>query len=206
MENDIAVVITGGREATGRLFATIEQIDDALAARPSLLPGWSIAHVLTHLARNADSFVRVLAGAAEGLEVRQYPGGSAERTRDIEQGAKRQASEILDDVRDSARRLDAAWIDTPLVVWQRQGLRGDGSPLPCRFLPMSRWREVEVHHADLGLGYGVSDWPAEFVSADLPFALDRLPERIEDPRQRAALLAWVYGRVAEPGEVVLRPF
>jgi len=206
MEDDIAVAIAGSREATGRLFATIEQIDDALAARPSLLPGWSIAHVLTHLARNADSFVRVLAGAAEGLEVRQYPGGSAERNRDIEQGAKRPALEILDDVRDSTMRLDAAWIDMPPVVWQRQGLRGDGSPLPCRLLPMSRWREVEVHHVDLGLGYGVSDWPAEFVSADLPLALDRLPERIEDPRQRAALLAWVYGRAAEPGEVVLQPF
>ena len=26
-----------------------------------------------------------------------------------------------------------------------------------------RWREVEVHRADLGLGYDRSDWPAEYV-------------------------------------------
>jgi maleylpyruvate isomerase len=29
-----------------------------------------------------------------------------------------------------------------------------------------RWTEVEVHHADLGLGYGPGDWPPELL-ADL---------------------------------------
>ena len=63
--------------------------------------------------------------------------------------------------------------EVPAVVWHRHGLRTDGSVLPCRILPLPCRREVEVHHVDLGLGYQISDWPAEFVSADLPHALDR---------------------------------
>jgi maleylpyruvate isomerase len=205
IEDEIESAIAGSREATGKLFDTLEQIDDSVMARPSLLPAWSVAHVLTHLARNADSFVRVLTGAAEGREVRQYPSGIA-RNQDIEEGATRSAAEIVEDLRASAVRLDATWSALAEEVWQRQGLRSDGSPLPCRLLPIGRWREVEVHHSDLGLRYSVADWPAEFVNLDLPVALSRLPERIEDPAQRASLLAWIYGRATEPGGLVLRPF
>jgi maleylpyruvate isomerase len=206
VDSDVALLIAGSREATGRLFPTLDGIDDQVAARPSLLPGWSVGHVLTHLARNADSFARILEGAAEGLELRQYAGGDVGRNQDIEQGAKRTAAELVEDVRSSAMSLEALWTDIPPVVWQRQGMRNNGAPLPCRLLPLARWREVEVHHVDLGLCYGVSDWPAEFVSLDLPHALERVPERIEDPSQRAALLAWVYGRADGLPEVVLRPF
>ena len=71
---------------------------------------------------------------------------------------------------------------------------------------VSRWREVEVHHVDLGLGYGLSDWSEDFVSSDLPLALDRLPGRVEDPSQKTALLAWIYGRAGLPSGIELRPF
>jgi maleylpyruvate isomerase len=206
MTDALAAEIAGSRGATERLFATLAWIDDSVATQPSLLPGWSVGHVLTHLARNADSFVRVLEAAAEGSEARQYPGGVAGRNLDIEEGAKRPAAEIVDDVRASAARLDAAWTQAPPVAWQGEGLRNDGSPLLCRMLPMSRWREVEVHHVDLVLGYSVSDWPAEFVNADLPLALDQLPGMVDDASQRATLLAWVYGRASEPLGIVLRPF
>lgn len=206
IEEEIELAISGSREATGRLFATLEQIDDSVAIRPSLLPGWSVAHVLTHLARNADSFVRVLTAAAEGREARQYPAGSAGRNQDIEDGSKRPAAEIIDDVRASSVRLDATWSDLGDDVWQRHGLRIDGSPLPCRVLPAGRWRELELHHLDLGLGYAISDWPGEFVKADLPLALARVPERIEEPEQQAALLAWIYGRLPNTEGVVLKAF
>ncbi len=206
MSDDVAVTIGGCREATGRLLTALEVIDDQVCARPSLLPGWSVGHVLTHLARNADSFVRILRGAAEGTEARQYEGGDAERSRGVEEGAGRGAAAIVDDLRSSSARLDAAWDEAPPVVWERNGLRNDGSPFPCRTLPVSRWREVEVHHVDLGLGYKISDWPEEFVTSDLPHALDRLPRMIADASQRLALLAWVYGRADRPAEIDLRSF
>jgi maleylpyruvate isomerase len=204
--DEIARDIAGCREATGRLLAGLEVVDDLVAARASLLPGWSVGHVLTHLARNADSFVRILRGAAEGEELAQYAGGAPGREQDIEQGARRPAGEIVDDCRASAASLDEAWDQAPAVVWERSGRRMDGGALACRSLPASRWREVEVHHVDLGLGYLYSDWPEGFVSADLPFALERLPGRIASPAQRAEFLAWVYGRTGKPADIELRSF
>jgi len=203
---DIERAIAGSCAATARLLAALEAVDGLDVTRESRLPDWTVGHVLTHLARNADSFAWILRSASEGKVVAQYPDGAAGRGRDIAEGALRPADMIVKDLRDSAARLEATWLDLPEVVWLRGGLRTDGSPLPCRLLPVSRWREVEVHHADLGLGYGVSDWPEDFVDFDLPYALDRLPTMIEDASQKTALLAWVYGRAGLPSEIELGPF
>ena len=203
---EIQAAIEGARAATARLFTTLEAIEDLDVTRPSQLPDWTIGHVLTHLARNADSFAWILRQASEDRLVAQYPDGVDGRRRDISDGATRPADVILDDLRGSAARLDAAWDEVPEVVWLRHGLRTDGSPLPCRLLPLSRWRRGGGAPLDLGLGYGVSDWPADFVSLDLPHALDRLPALIEDEGQRRLCSAWVYGRAGLPARVDLRPF
>ena len=46
--------------ATTRLLATATAISDTQAREPSLLPGWSRGHVLTHIARNADGLGNLL--------------------------------------------------------------------------------------------------------------------------------------------------
>lgn len=38
-----------------------------------------------------------------------------------------------------------------------------GPALLAADIPYMRWREVEIHHADLGLGYGPADWEPEFA-------------------------------------------
>src|SRR5262245_61714365 len=73
---------------------------------PSLLPGWTRGHVLTHIARNADSFVRLLDAARNGEVVAQYAGGVEGRNADIEAGSTRDWDSLVDDVRSSARQLD----------------------------------------------------------------------------------------------------
>jgi hypothetical protein len=57
---------------------------------------------------------------------------------------------------------------------------------------LSRWREVVVHHGDLGLG--LVPFPPALVEAWLPRELPRLADRTEP----AALLAWVIGRGDAP--------
>ena len=56
--------------------------------RPSLLPDWTVGHVLTHLARNADSMDRVLEAAERGDVVERYAGGGAGRDAEIEAGRR----------------------------------------------------------------------------------------------------------------------
>ena len=77
--------------------------DDAFRA-PSLLPGWSRAHVLTHLARNADAMINLLLWARTGVVTPAYASAEA-RVADIEKGAVRTPSEIRDDVIASSDRL-----------------------------------------------------------------------------------------------------
>lgn len=87
-------VIAACRAAHERLLATVSDVDDEIARRPSRLPGWSVGHVLTHLARNAEGMVGRLDGALRGEEVALYPGGRDQRNADIASGAGRAAAAL----------------------------------------------------------------------------------------------------------------
>ncbi|HXY43994.1 MAG TPA: maleylpyruvate isomerase N-terminal domain-containing protein [Acidimicrobiales bacterium] len=193
-------------KAHARLLGRLETVDDVVVSRPSRLPGWSVGHVLTHVARNADSFVNMLEAAAAGQSVPQYPGGREQRAADIERGSSRRAAACVNDVRQSAERLEAVMAEAPAAVWEAFGLGWDGQPAPCRNIPSRRWKEVEIHHVDLGLGYEAEDWPADFVSFALVDTLHDLPPRIADARQRAAMLAWLTGRRDTPGPIEFTPY
>ena len=55
MTADPLVLIAEVDRATARLLATARTLDDDAVRAPSPLPGWTRGHVLTHVARNADS-------------------------------------------------------------------------------------------------------------------------------------------------------
>ncbi|MHB8450157.1 MAG: maleylpyruvate isomerase N-terminal domain-containing protein, partial [Mycobacteriales bacterium] len=111
--------IAGCRAAHASLLATIGDLTDADIRRPSLLPSWTIGHVLTHLARNSDSCVRRLAGAREDVVIDQYRGGAAGRAAEIESGASRPAAEIVADVRASAAAVEEIATALPAEAWSR---------------------------------------------------------------------------------------
>ncbi len=161
-------------------------------AAPSRLPGWTRGHVITHLARNADSHTWMFGGAAIGEVRRQYPRPGM-RAADIEAGAPRGASEQYEDLGQACARLELAWRDLPDDAWDREGEVGPG-PRPMGEILFRRWREVEVHLVDLDVGYSAADWPAAYVAAELERGLPRLNERA-DP---ATLVAWLLGRDSAP--------
>jgi len=177
-----------------RLLATLEGLADDVARRPSRLPGWSVGHVLAHLARNADSVTRRLAGAARGEVVDQYAGGPEGRAAEIEAGAGRPAAELVADVRDSALACERAAAELPDDAWDRLGRSVEGDLHPVRRMLPGRIREVELHHVDLGLGYEPADWPPDFARAELERALAHMTERL-DP---GVFLGWLSGRGPAP--------
>ncbi|MFI6470242.1 maleylpyruvate isomerase N-terminal domain-containing protein [Streptomyces sp. NPDC050516] len=65
---DVARVLDGVRGSATRLGATLASLTDQQADRPSLLTGWSRGHVVTHLARSADAYHRLLTLARTGAE------------------------------------------------------------------------------------------------------------------------------------------
>ncbi len=188
------VEIEGCRAAHERLAAEIGDVNDAVVRQPSLLPGWTVAYVLTHLARNAEAMVRRIEAVTLGEVIDQYVGGAEGRAAEIEAGARRPPGELINDVVSWSQHLDATFASLPDDCWARSVRSVNGAEHPVALLPFRRWREVEVHLVDLGMGFTPADWPQGLVDRALPGLVAGLAERA-DPR---SLMAWMLGRASSP--------
>jgi maleylpyruvate isomerase len=150
--------------ATSRLRQTAAGVSDQQAREPSLLPGWSRGHVLTHLARNADSLRNLLIWARTGAVTPQYASLDA-REEGISAGAGRSAAELLADVETSAAALAAEAATLANADWAAQVQGTHGQWHPAWFTLWRRLTEVEIHHVDLNAGYVPPDWPGAFALA-----------------------------------------
>jgi maleylpyruvate isomerase len=191
------------RRSQENFLIALEVLDDAAVSRPSLLPGWTVGHVLSHVARNADSHQRRSVAAAEGLVVEQYVGGYDGRAADIDAGAQRRAVDLIDDVRTSAESLDAIWSTLAAEAWTFRVRDVAGREHVLRDMPRRRWREIEVHLVDLGVGPTNRDWSDEFVADTLPELRTTLEGRLPAGQSAPAPglldesdeLAWLCGRL-----------
>jgi maleylpyruvate isomerase len=167
--------------------------------RASLLPDWTVGHVLTHLARNAEAMVRRVEAAEHSEVVDQYIGGAEGRAAEIDAGASRPAEELINDVRSWSLRLDAIFSSLTDDCWARPVRSVRGVDHALAELPFRRWREVEVHLVDLGIGLGPETWSQELVDLQLPRLIAGLAERSD----HRSLMAWMLGRGSPPD---LRPW
>ena len=116
-------------------IATTALLRDTLDLEPddwladSLLPGWSRAHVVTHVARNADALRRLISASRTGDPVPLY---SSEGTKfnDIERGAERGGLDLHVDLDTSAGEL--ARLCERVEDWMVPvRLQGDDDSLPA---------------------------------------------------------------------------
>lgn len=206
--------VEGCARSHQRLLAVIDaqvEIDNAEAwlAAPSHLPGWTRAHVIAHLARNAESHVHLFAEAERGVEGNQYPGGAEQRTEGISTYAVLPPAELVAKHRAAIYALEAAWAHTSASAWQGSGRNTVGARMRVIDMPLFRWREVEVHTADLDAGISFADWNQTYVRYDLPrmtmlqtsrkpMGMTALPEaalRLSETER----LAWLLGRHTSNG-------
>ena len=200
--------VSGCAAAHQRLLGALENLTNDDCRQDSLLPNWSRGHVLTHLSRNADSHVNLLQAAVRGEVGNQYV-SVEQRNGDIESGATRSAEELVMDLRLSIYGLEAAWASANEKAWQGQGRTLRGNVIEMSSLVFLRWREVEIHHADLNLGLSYDDLTPLYVRLELdqqimlwrsrkPMGMTDLPEIAKklSPSQR---LAWLMGRVEVAG-------
>ena len=122
-EQDLA----GCRRSHARLLDHLARLSDEDAGAPSLLPGWTVAMLVTHLARNADSHRGMFEGAAVGEARQQYPSAEA-RDADIALGRGRSADEVVADLRASVGALESAWDALPEERWSTHALTTDVHP------------------------------------------------------------------------------
>lgn len=176
--------MTEGSLSLGRAIDLLADADRALEATmarmtrqdlpgPTLCEGWTRAHVLAHLARNADGLRHLVQWAASGRETPAYT-SPEQRNREIEESSKQSLPRLRADVTSAANafrnRVEALRGRTDLhpVTF------GSGVSAPGDRVPWARLREVTFHHIDLDLGFGYAQVPSEVVRAGLVEAVGRL--------------------------------
>jgi maleylpyruvate isomerase len=166
--------------ATNRLVEAVMHLDDAACRRPSRLPGWSRAHVISHLARNADGLVNLLTWARTGVEHPMYA-SPADRDADIEEGAIRPHQLLTEDLVAASQRFAHAAETLADSAWSTAVANLRGTMFPAAEVPWMRVREVWLHLIDLDAGFDVGDLPAEVVEDLLDDAVRQLDGRAEVP-------------------------
>ena len=208
--------------SAARFLGTAQVLTDDDLYQASALPGWTRAHVLTHLAQAADSRTGLLRAARAGRAGRQYPSEQA-RADAIDAGARRPPAAIRADLHRAVQDCLAAIREHPRHLWDAPAIWLGAGRRPVRGAVTSLRRELEYHHVDLAAGYQPANWPDDFAATELsrvtalmnrradapPMTLTRAtvlhigtspPVDITGPA--TALLAWLSGRSDGSG---LRP-
>ncbi len=167
--------------ATGRLLDLADDFDESSVRRSSLLPTWNRAHVLSHLARNADALVNLLTWARTGVEHPMYA-SREDRDADIRKGAERHHRLIVEDLTASASRFGDAVRTLPATAWSAEVASATGKQIPAPEIPRIRLMEVWVHLVDLDHGFGFDDIPPTDLETLLNDSVRQFTGRADVPK------------------------
>lgn len=220
--HDLALV----RESADQLVHDVQLLSHDALSGPSLLPGWTRAHVVGHLIGNAEGLTRLLEWARTGVRTPQYV-DQASKDEGIASAVGQPATDLAGALREAIDTFVAVADTLTGADWSspvRLGVDAAGRELRAAELPWRRLVEQEVHNVDLDGPYTPAHWSDEFVhrllheTADLFLSRDDVPPldlealdgdwsavcgpddarvRVEGPSP--ALLAWLTGRSAGQG-------
>ena len=116
---------------------------------------------MAHLALNAVGFTRAIKGASHHRAVPAYDSSEA-RESGIEKAASMEVGALRELLFDASGQWHEATRD--VSEWDATFERTPGGPvLTIGEAVQARWREVEIHHADLGTGYLPEHWSPAFT-------------------------------------------
>ena len=173
--------------STNRLVRTVDGLREEQYGEPSGLPGWTRGHVVAHLALHAEALGDALGRLGDGAPTAALYPSAEERDAAIDALAASGPGPVRERVMQACGQLRGVLAGLPERAWTGSVTRtpGGAAGFEAHEGPFVRCREVEVHHADLDVGYGPQDWP-------VPFAVDVLESLRE--RTTVTLLATDVGR------------
>lgn len=158
LRHDLDVTRGWTADGTRLLAEALEALDDDGFAAPSLLPGWTRAHVVAHVARNAEALTRLATWARTGEETPMYA-SPEQRDADIERTSGQPAADLRHDVAATAADLDVAFGALDGGAWDARVRVRQGTEVAARVLPWLRAREVWLHAVDLDVGADLAGAP-----------------------------------------------
>lgn len=197
--HDTIATLAWMHEGTANFMRCTEKLGDGAIAAPSGLPGWTRAHVLGHVARNAEALTRLVNWARTGVESPMYA-DRAQRAAEIEQSAAHPPARLRTELVSTAETLAAALDSLTREQWTAPVRSALGRAIPAAEIPWMRIREVWLHAIDLGAGMSFGDLPAGVIDLlldDVTAALspkDGCPAVVLAPADRIA--TWRLGPVS----------
>lgn len=204
MRRDVTATLPWMGAGTEFLVQLVDALPDDALRVPSALPGWSRAHVIGHVARNAEALTRLATWARTGVQTPMYV-DAEQRGADIEASARGTADTLRRDLSRTADELDVALAALDDTTWGATVRSALGRDIPGTEIPWMRVREVWLHAVDLGSGATVADLPPEVVDTLLDDVTGALSAR--DGCPSAVLTAtdrdrsWQLGPAGGPVEV-----
>ena len=190
--------------AAHRLVRTVDGMTEADYAEPSLLPDWTRGHVVAHLALNGEGLAGTLRGLTEGRSVPVYA-SPEDRENDIASLGEADPAAIRSRLLGAVTDFTDAVAAVPEEAWTATVERTPGGrSFPASAALDMRQREIEIHHADLGLGYSHRDWPPAFAARLVEAAAARRQPEPFTARATDLDVAWHLGGAssADPGPTV----
>ena len=181
MTRTVAQSLAWAADGAAHLRGMLQRMGDDAFAAPSRLPDWSRAHVLTHVARNADAMVNLIEWARTGTPTPAYA-SREQRNADIAAGAGRPPAEIRADLLASSDRLAAVVRETPAQAWSATVRHPTIGPMPASDVLWARAREVWIHAVDLDAGASFADLPRPMLHELLTDVTETFAERPDFPR------------------------
>lgn len=152
------------RAGTAYFARVLSELGDEELYQPSLLAGWTRAHLVAHVGYNARALTRLTEWAATGVETPMYASG-AQRGAEIERGSTLPARALRNLFDHSAVHLDVEWRDLPAGGWDAPVVTAQGRTVPVRETAWMRTREVWIHAVDLDATGSFLDFPPEVLDA-----------------------------------------
>ncbi len=191
-------------DSATRFLGTAQALADDELRAASALPGWTRAHVLTHVAQAADSRTRMLRAAQAGRVGQQYPSEEA-RAEAIDAGAGRPPAVIRADAHRAVRECLTAIREHPGQLWDAPAIWLRAGRRPVRGVVPSLRGELEYHHVDLAAGCQPADWPDDFVATELSRVTDLMDRRTDAPPMTLTGPAVLHIRTSPPVDVTGPP-
>lgn len=151
--------------------ATLSRLRTPDLRNASLLPQWTRAHVVAHVAYNARALTRLVDWAATGTPNPMYASRAA-RDAEIAAGARLTATQLRRLSVGEAQGFQVAWSALPEPRWGHQVRDGRGLPLAVKQVLLLRSRELWMHLIDLDAGITTDDVPAALQRRILQEVLD----------------------------------
>lgn len=177
LRHDVDLTRSWSEQGTRAFLDAVLALPDPSFAGPSLLPGWTRGHVVTHVARNAEALGRLVSWARTGVEAAMYPDDTT-RDSDIAVGAVRAADQQRADVVATAAALGESLAAMAGPDWGATVRTRQGQSMAATLLPWLRVRELWLHAVDLDTGVDLATAPGALLTelvADLAATLSRDP-------------------------------